>query len=160
MADDSPNAVVEAIDVDAKDAVQILLAGRFDVANVRNAGVIHEDVDSADLCDVIQLPVYARLIGYITCVMSRVSAGFGDFGAHRRRVVFVAVENANRSARDCELQRDSAPNAAARTRNDGGLAVKTELAATRAQSDTPRFQGMKSSWFFSSALVWRSPLAI
>ena len=85
--------------------------------------------------------------------MSRVPAGFGNFRAHGRRVGFIEVENADRSASGCELQRDGPPNAAAGAGDDGGLIIETKFAATRAQSDTPRFQGMKSSWFFSSALL-------
>ena len=92
-------------------------------------------------------------------MMSRIPASLGNFGAHSCRVVFIEVENADRSARGCELQRDGPSDAAAGPGDDGGLIIETEFAATRAQSDTPRFQGMKSSWFFSSALVWSSPLA-
>ena len=92
--------------------------------------------------------------------MSRDPAGFGDFRGHSRRVVLVEVQNTDSSSSGCKPESDGSADAAARTRDDGCLAVKMELGATRAQSDTPRFQGMKSSWFFSSALVWSSPLAI
>ena len=116
-------------------------------------------MDTADLRNFIQQTLRSRLIADVTCVMSRVPAGFGNFRPYCRRIVFIDVENANCSTRGCELQRDRPTDAAAGACNNRSLAVKTELAATGAQSDTPRFQGMKSSWFFFSALVWSSPLA-
>src|SRR6266446_298243 len=57
---------------------------------------------------------------------------------------------------------DGPPDAAGSARDDGALAVKAEIRRVVIvvfQSDTPLFQGMKSSCASNSALVRISPLA-
>ena len=62
-----------------------------------------------------------------------------------------------------QFEGDCLTNATARPRNDGDLAVETErsgLSGLGVQSETPLFQGMKSSWALISAFVRISPLAV
>ena len=61
-----------------------------------------------------------------------------------------------------KLERDRPANATAGAGYDRSLAIEPELDGPTCniyQSETPRFQGIKSSWPFCSALVWTSPLA-
>ncbi len=59
------------------------------------------------------------------------------------------------------FKRNRPANTAAAAGDHGNFAVKPEIgvAFRLAQSETPRFQGMKSFWAFSSAFVRVSPLA-
>jgi hypothetical protein len=90
------------------------------------------------------------------------SARVRNLGGNSGTVLFIDVQNPYRGAIRGKLERDCPAYTAAATSNDRSLAVKSKLARYRplgCQSETPRFQGMKSSWFFSSALVRTSPLA-
>jgi len=76
--------------------------------------------------------------------------------------VFVDVENVNGRALLRKFRCDSATDAAARTSDNGNFTVQLKRprnGGRLGQSETPRFQGMKSSCAFCSALIRTSPLA-
>ena len=95
--------------------------------------------------------------------MGDASAAVGDNPlAGCGRGAFVHVQNANARAMRREPQRDGLANSAAGAGDHGHFAVEPETLRVRClarQSETPRFQGMKSSCAFISALVRTSPLA-
>src|SRR5208282_5970401 len=84
-----------------------------------------------------------------------------DLLSHRDRFLVVDIENMNRSPVLRECFGDCLANSAAASGDDGGFAVQSECTCNvrMFQSDTPLFQGMKSSWRSNSALVYTSPLA-
>jgi hypothetical protein len=64
----------------------------------------------------------------------------------RRGLGLIGIENVDRSAILSESFRDCPANATATTGNDGGFAVQPEcIRPPMFQSETPLFQGMKSS---------------
>ena len=93
---------------------------------------------------------------------SRPSAGTGNLGCNCSCIFFVDIENTNYGTIRGKLKRDSATDTTPAAGDNCGLAVESEVAGAACrlgQSEIPRFQGIKSSWFFSSALVRTSPLA-
>src|SRR5437764_1357051 len=85
-----------------------------------------------------------------------------DFLRNRFRIFLIKIENSGGGAMLCELQCDGASNAAAGAGYHRDFSIQTELvciALFGGQREMPRFQGIKSCWFFCSALVWTSPLA-
>jgi hypothetical protein len=81
-------------------------------------------------------------------------------GYSRGRVV--EVQNVHDCALRCELLRDCLPDPATTAGDDSDLAVQSRtlrVVGSLGQRETPRFQGMKSSCAFCSALVRTLPLA-
>src|SRR5436305_12828503 len=140
----------------------MLLGGGFDITDMRDAGIICQNMDGLALRYFVQKRSDLGLIGDVAPIRSRVSSHAGNLGGDPDSILFVDVENANCGAVCGELECDGSTYAAAAAGNDGGLAIEPEfagLACRIGQSETPRFQGMKSSWRFSSVLVCNSPLA-
>lgn len=75
------------------------------------------------------------------------SAGGGDLLAGFGCRGFVDIQNANRRTLRCELKGYGLADAAATTGDDGYFSVEPESSGIGigGQSETPRFQGMKSS---------------
>lgn len=65
----------------------------------------------------------------------------------RCRLLFISVENVDRSAIERKRFRDRLTNATSPAGDNGGFAIQSECARLlrRCQSETPLFQGMKSS---------------
>jgi len=65
----------------------------------------------------------------------------------RCRLLFIGVENVDGSAIECKRFRDRLTNATGSAGDNGGFAVQSECARflRMCQSETPLFQGMKSS---------------
>src|SRR6266496_1339137 len=162
VPDDSANAVVIALHVDAEHAIKVVLGRCFDVSNVRNSGVVHEYVDALTPRNLGKASRDIRLITYIATMERCFTSGAGNFGSNRSRIFFTDIEDVDRGAVRSELYRDRPANAAAGTGYDRSLAIEPQLTSstrTSCQSETPRFQGIKSSWPFCSAFVRSSPLA-
>ena len=162
MTDDGTDAIVITLHIHAEHAIEILLGGGFDITYMRNAGIIYQNMDGLALRYFVQKRSDLGLIGDVAPIRSRVSPQAGNLGGDRDPILFIDVENANCSAVCGELECDGSTYAAAAAGNDGGPAIEPEfagLACRIGQSETPRFQGMKSSWRFASALVCNSPLA-
>jgi hypothetical protein len=77
----------------------------------------------------------------------RLAAGADDLPAGCGCGRFVDVQNVKRCALLCESKGNGLPDAAAAAGNDGYSAIEPEISRVRVggQSETPRFQGMKSS---------------
>jgi hypothetical protein len=111
---------------------------------------------------VVECSLDLELIRDVACVCKSGATVRGNLpeGVLRRRLVDVKNMD-SRSARR-ELQSNRSSNAAAGTGDKGGFTIKSKRLSTDpflVQSDTPRFQGIKSSCAFNSALVRISPLA-
>ena len=162
MTDDGTDAIVITLHIHAEHAIEILLGSGFDITDMRNAGVIYQNMDGLALRYFVQNRSDLGLIGDVAPIRSRLSSQAGNLGGDRDSILFVDVENANCGAVCGELECDGSTYAAAAAGNDGGPAIEPEFAGLACridQSETPRFQGMKSSLFFCSALVRSSPLA-
>jgi len=162
VTDDGTDAIVITLHIHAEHAIEILLGSGFDITDMRNAGVIYQNMDGLALRYFVQNRSDLGLIGDVAPIRSRLSSQAGNLGGDRDSILFVDVENANCGAVCGELECDGSTYAAAAAGNDGGPAIEPEFAGLACridQSETPRFQGMKSSWRFASALVCNSPLA-
>jgi hypothetical protein len=162
VTDYGTDAIVITLHIHAEHAIEVLLCSGFDITDMRNAGVIYQNMDGLALRYFVQKRSDLGLIGHVAPIRSRLSSQAGNLGCDRDSILFVDVENADCGAVCGELECDGSTYAAAAAGNDGGPAIEPEfagLACRIGQSETPRFQGMKSSWFFSSALVCNSPLA-
>src|SRR5579859_2926014 len=100
-----------------------------------------------------------RLVRHITSVHGGSATCGSNSLACAARAGFIDVQNANDGAVRRKLQSDGLTNATAAARDHRNFAVQPESLGFVGQSETPRFQGMKSSCAFSSALVRTSPLA-
>jgi hypothetical protein len=151
VADHGTDAIVITLHIHAEHAIEILLGGGFDIADMRNAGIIYQNVDALALRDFVEerrdLGLIGNVTGICSCVASLASRA-GNLGGDREPILFVDIKNTNCGAVCGEFEGDGSTDAAAAAGNDGGLAIEPEfavLARGSGQSETPRFQGMKSS---------------
>jgi hypothetical protein len=156
VADRGVRTVVDAFDVDAEKTIKISFAGGLDSSYVRDACIVHKNVQALLAREFVEDCSGARLVGNIARVGLGVASGCGNLLRRSVGRFFVEIENPHRSALLHETLRDGAADATAGTGNDGDFAVEAKRISLRrggAQSDTPRFQGMKSFCASSSALV-------
>ena len=148
MPNDGVHAVVEAFDINSNDAIKVFLARTLHRANMRDACVIDEDVNALAPEELLKSTFHFRMLRNIARVGSGLATGGGDSFARCACSGLVYVQNANDCAVRRELQRNGLPNATTPARDYGNFAVQPEsmsLGLLVAQSETPRFQGMKSS---------------
>jgi hypothetical protein len=129
---------------------------------MRDSGIVHEDGNAIPAIDVCKRHINLRGVGDIAGVggcgapiCRDLSAGFGCGG-------FAYIENMNGRTVGGKSKCDRATDAAAAAGDRGNFAVQSKcrrLDGLIGQSDTPRFQGMKSSCAFCSAFVRTAPLA-
>ena len=156
------HTVVEALDVDAYQAIKIRFDRTLDGPDVRYPGVIHQDVNPLAAEQLVENSFHLRLIGYVANVNGGIPPVTANSAASDRRRRLVYIQNTNARPVRRKFQRDRLANAAARPGDHSDLPVQPEIAIDIllvAQRETPRFQGMKSSCALCSAWVWVSPLA-
>src|SRR5271165_3433356 len=91
---------------------------------------------------------HLRLVGYVAGLRGRRAPCSSNHFAGRRGGWLAYVQDANNGSMRRKLQRDRLPNAASAAGDDGHFAVEPECPLVlifAAHSETPRFQGMKSS---------------
>ena len=148
MTDYGTDAIVITLHIHAEHTIEILLGGSFDITDMRNASIIYQNMDGLALRYFVQKRSDLGLIGHVAPIRSRVSSQAGNLGGDRNSILFVDVENTNCGAVCGELECDGSAAAAAAAGNDGSFAIEPEFArlvCRIGQSETPRFQGMKSS---------------
>jgi len=154
VADGSEGAVVNAFDVDAEEAIEIGLGRGFKSADVRDAGIVYKNIDTALAREFAEYFFGARLIGNIAGIGFRLRTRSGNFVCGSIGGCFVQIENAYSGPLLCETLCDSAANPAGGAGDDGDLAIETKgITGLWTQRETPRFQGMKSFCASNSALV-------
>lgn len=162
VANDGVHAVVEAFDVDAKNTVEVFGCRALDRADVRDSGIVHEDGNAIAATDVCKCCIDLRGIGDVARVGGGGAATCCDLGAGLGCGGLTYIQNANSSAVGRKFQCDGATDAAAAAGDRGNFAVQSKsrrLDGSIGQSDTPLFQGIKSSCAFCSAFVRTAPLA-
>lgn len=120
------HAVVDALYVDAEEAVEIVFGGGFELADVRDAGVVDEDVKRADLGEVTEYFVGLGLVGNVAGVGGGVSACDDDFLDGGDGGFFVNIDSTNGGTRSGEAQGDGATDATARAGDAGNFAIESE----------------------------------
>src|SRR5438067_2082760 len=161
-ADGRVHAVVNAFHVYEKNAVKVGFRGGLELADVGNAGAVHENIGGLRRWKPLKQFRYAALISNVTDVRSGACSGSRDFLSSRVGIFFVEVHDADHGPFLRKSSRDGASNPAGRASYDSDFAVKAKpvgMFPGVGQSETPLFQGMKSSCESISALVRASPLA-
>src|SRR5438477_439233 len=148
------NAVVITLHVHTDNAIEIGFACSLNSPNVRDTGIVHQDVDSALFCDLLKSRNDARLTSDITLVRGRRSSSAHDLLRNSFGLILVHIQDSNHRVILCELESDGASDTAAGAGDHRGFPVETEFAhpGLCAQRDTPPFLEMKSCRFFTSAL--------
>jgi hypothetical protein len=148
--------VVDAFDVDPEKTIEISFAGSLDRSYVRDACIVHKNVQALLAREFVEDGASARLIGNIARIGLRIASVCGNLLRRDVSSFFVKIENPYRGALLDETLRDGTADPTTGTGNDGDFAVKAKSITMwrgGAQSETPRFQGMKSFCASSSALV-------
>ena len=156
MANDRVHAVVEAFHVDAKNTVEVFGCRALDRADMRDPGIVHEDGNAITATDLCKCGFDLRGIGDIAGVDGRSAPIRCDFGAGFGSGGFAYIKNMNGRTLGGKFMCDRATDPAAAAGDHGNFAVQSKcrrLDGLIGQSDTPRFQGMKSSCAFCSAFV-------
>jgi len=122
----SVNAVVIALDVDAHDAVKVGLGGGFDIADVRDAGVVDEDVDAVFLENFVEGLLDGGLVGDVASERRRAAPGLLDFGGDFFGSGEVEIEDEDGGSSGSEAESNGAANAAACTGDRGNFAFESE----------------------------------
>src|SRR5690348_1055957 len=160
MSNRCENTVVVTLHIYFEDSVEFRFGRALYIPNMRHPGVVHENVELPLLCDFLKGGKHLRLQCHIAPVSGCRAAAARDLVSHSLGLGLIHIENANCRAILRKLQRNSTSNAAGRAGDSRNFTVESKLAGYLfSQSETPRFQGMKSCWFFCSALVCTSPLA-
>src|SRR5262249_17507789 len=142
-------AVVVALDIDAHDAVEIGFAGGFHVADVRDAGVVHEDMNAPGLEDFGKCFLDRGLLRNIAGERSGTSARPDNLLNDLFCLGQIEIQDANRGTCRGKSRSDGTADAAAAAGYHGNFSSQRKI-WTRvlgiAHRDTPRFQGIKSDW--------------
>jgi hypothetical protein len=148
VSHDGVHAVVKAFDVHSNHTVEVVFSRAFDRSDVRDPGVVNQNVNVVAVEKSLDPGFHFHLIRYIANVSRGNPASGGDLLAGCCCSGLVYVQNANHCAMRREFQSDGLPNAAAAARDYRDFAVQAKSACVGFcffQRETPRFQGMKSS---------------
>jgi hypothetical protein len=132
------DAVVIALDVHAHDAVEGFFRRGFDVSDLGDAGVIHQNIDASVLGDAVKRRNDLFLVADIARIGGSGASCVNDLFCDRFGVVGVEIQNARRSTIGSELECDGTSDATSGTRNECCFSVETKF-VLRAQRETPRF---------------------
>jgi hypothetical protein len=114
---------------------------------MRNSRVVNKDMNAL-VEQLLEPDLHELLVGHIADVGRGGAAGVHDPLAGGGRGGLVYIQNANHCALRRESKSDGLPNATAAAGDHCDFAVEPEVPRAWGmigQSDTPRFQGMKSS---------------
>jgi hypothetical protein len=162
IIDRGVHAVVDTLHVDTEDALEVLVASALQRANVRNSCVVDKDVNWTAAADLAENILHLFLIGHVAQVPLRRATFAANCRGSFLGMLLIYFEDVNRGASLREADCDRLADAACAAGDNRSLAFQPERARVGAvcvQSETPLFQGMKSSCPSSSALVFTSPLA-
>src|SRR5437899_10144076 len=126
VADAGTNTVVVSLNVHAQNGIKILFARALDGADLRDACVIDQNVNSIARADCFEARFDFRLVRYITGIGHCASARL-NYLTRRCLGVFLAnIKDTNRGAVRCEFQRDRPPNTEATASHNSEFAVQSK----------------------------------
>lgn len=120
------HAVIDTLHVHLKNTIEVALAGRFEFANVRDAGIVHQGVDAAALGEFAKYGVHLLVVRDITFVRERVTAGNANFLGRILRPFRMDVENVHTRPAGRKKVGDRSTDAARAARNDRRFAVEVK----------------------------------
>jgi hypothetical protein len=141
------DAVVNPFYIDPQHAIEIGFGRALHIADVRNAGIVHKNVDSSAAQNFRESGHDLSLIPYIAAIGRCGPSAAGNLGRDRLGVFRADIKNVDCGTIGCELVGNGAANSASAASNDCSFPIQAEFARTAmcGQSETPLFQGMKSS---------------
>jgi hypothetical protein len=141
------DAVINPFYIDPQHAIEIGFGRALRIPDMRDAGVINKNVDSVAAKNFRESRHDLSLIPYIAAIGGCGSSGAGNLGRDCLGVFRTDIKNVDCCAIGCELVRNGAANSAPAASDDCSFPIQAEFARTAiyGQSETPRFQGMKSS---------------
>jgi len=141
------NTVIKTLHIYPQHAIKVRLGCALRVADVRNAGIIYQNVDAIMPENFREPGDYFCLISNVAGVRRSSASGARNFSRDGFGIFCADIENVGRGAIDREFVRNRAANSTPPASNDCRLPVQAKLAALifTGQRETPRFQGMKSS---------------
>jgi hypothetical protein len=95
VSNDCVHAVVEAFDVHLHNTIEIFFGRALDRADVRNSGIVNQDMDALMVEQFSELRLHILLVGYIAKVGGGGAASGCDLLARRTSGRFVNIEYAN-----------------------------------------------------------------
>ena len=113
MPDTREDPVVDALHIDAKEPVEILLRGAFHCAHVRNTRVIHQDTDTLFGKDSAENLPNLQLVRNIARVRCCLPTRIGDLLGRGFSLLEIDIRDANRSPVCRESKSNRLPDAAA-----------------------------------------------
>jgi len=126
VADNRVHAVIKTFYVDVHDAIKILWSCRFHRSDVRNARVIHQNVNSGLPREVVEFTLHLGVIRDIACVCETSATVRANLLARFLRRRLVDVKNVDSRSARRELQSNRSSNATAPTGDQGGFAIKSK----------------------------------
>src|SRR6516165_6132975 len=120
------HTVIEAFHIYFVYAVEISLAGRFELADMGDAGVVHQRVDAAALGQRLKRASYILLICDIAFVCRRLAARFQNFPDGVLRLLPANVNHIYTGTAGCEAEGDGTTDAAGAARDDCRFPVEPE----------------------------------
>jgi len=139
--------VIEPLDVHAHDSIEVFFGRAFDRAYVRDASIIDKNRQLLPFKDLLKKCLYLFLVGNITMMSGCVPTLRDNLLAGCLGIGEIDVKDASGYPVDGKLFRDRASNSAATACNRGNFPVSggpITAATWVIQSETPRFQGIKS----------------
>jgi len=124
--DRSMHAVVHALNIHTENLVKVLFRGALQVADMRDSGVVHQDVDGPFLGDLVEYRFHVVLAGHVAVVGFRVSPGSDDFVDDSLGGSLVDVQHADAGATVGKSLRNRTPDAARSPRDYGKFAVEAK----------------------------------
>ena len=125
VVDPRIHAVVDTFHVDAEDAIEVLFTGGFQLANVRDAGIVHKNVNRIAAADFAENILDLLLVRYVASVpLSRpalLTNGHGSLLC----IGFIEFENVDCSPLLRKAERDRLADATGPSSDDGNFAVET-----------------------------------
>ena len=156
------HAVVHTLDVDAVDTIEVVFGRCFELAYMRDSGIVHQNVDGTASTDLAEDVFYLLLTGDVAQMPLRRPTILANVSDDLFGIGSIDFQNVNSRSALRKAERNGLSNSTGAASDDSGFAIKAKklrVVPVEIQSETPLFQGMKSSWPSSSALVFTSPLA-
>jgi len=128
---------VYALYIYAKDLVKIWLGGSFQVTDMRDSGIVDQNLYSPLLKHFVECDSYALLLGNVAAVGLRVAAGGHDLACNRRSCIFIDVEHADACSAASKSLRNCPPDAAGTASHHRQLAIQAERVGKTGQKMPP-----------------------
>jgi hypothetical protein len=142
------HAVINALYVDVEKRIEVSLGSMFELGNLGDAGAIHQNVDAIALENFDKCLMNSGVVRNIAMVGDCLASRADNFALNFLGLREIDVQEMDTGALGCECFRDGAANTIAAAGDDDSFMIQPKIIGITLvwfQSETPLFQGMKSS---------------